>query len=201
MSMDTGLSQADAFDRVDAKASAQIYRDFTQGKVITKRTYDALRAEYKDNPQFTILFNHETHFKKLYQHIGSELILDESGEFYYLREVGDAGADEADENAFKIQVVLLVLGRYFSRSGRDLELLCLPDMGISGEDIDYLNDDTEYADILRAARFKNGMFEALEFITSRCFAYKVGDKRYFLSDAGSAFLIRLVTAYEKNDLH
>jgi len=190
----------DSFDEIDAKMSSLIYRDLAQGKVITKRAYDMLRAEYKDNPQYTLLFNHENHFNKLYQHIGSELILDESGEFYYIREVGDDGADEADENAFKIQVVLLILGRYFSRSGRDLELLSTPDMGIDDADITALNDYPEYNDILRAARFKNGIQEALDFITARCFAYKMGDKRYFLSDAGNAFLIRLVTAYEKSGM-
>lgn len=196
--MELAQARQDSFDEIDAKMSAQIYRDFTQGKVITKRSYDTLRAEYKDNLQYTLLFNHETHFNKLYQHIGSELILDDSGEFYYIREVGDEGADEADENAFKIQVVLLILGRYFSRSGRDLELLSMPDMGIDEADIMALNDDPEYTDIFRAARFKNGTLEALDFITSRCFAYKMGENRYFLSDAGGAFLLRLIEAYEKS---
>jgi hypothetical protein len=198
--MELAQLRLDSFDEIDAKMSSLIYRDFTQGKVITKRAYDSLRAEYKDSLQFTLLFNHETHFNKLYQHIGSELILDESGEFYYIRELGDDGADEADENAFKVQVVLLILGRYFSRSGRDLELLSAPDMGIDEADITALNDDSEYTDILRAARFKNGVQEALDFITGRCFAYKIGDKRYFLSDAGNAFLLRLVTAYEKSGI-
>lgn len=198
--MEIAQSRLDSFDEIDAKMSALIYRDFVQGKVITKRAYDALRAEYKDNSQYTLLFNHETHFRKLYQHIGSELILDDSGEFYYIREVGDEGADEADENAFKIQVVLLILGRYFSRSGRDLELLSLPDMGLDEADVSALNEDPEYTDILRAARFKNGTQEALDFITVRNFAYKVGDKRYFLSDAGSAFLLRLVTAYANSGI-
>ena len=198
--MELTQSRLDSFDEINAKMSALIYRDFVQGKVITKRAYDTLRSEYKDNPQYTLLFNHQNHFNKLYQHIGSELVLDESGEFYYIREVGDEGADEADENAFKIQVVLLILGRYFSRSGRDLELLTLPDIGIDEADMTALNEDPEYPDILRAARFKNGIQEALDFITSRCFAYKTGNKRYFLSDAGNAFLLRLVSAYEKNNL-
>jgi hypothetical protein len=198
--MNLEQSSLDSFDEIDAKMSALIYRDFAQGKVITKRTYDTLRAEYKDNPQYTLLFNNESHFKKLYQHIGSELILDDSGEFYYIREVSDEGADEADENAFKIQVVLLILGRYFSRSGRDLELLSMPDMGLEEADILALYDDPEYTDILRAARFKNGIQEALDFITSRNFSYKVGDKRYFLSDAGNTFLYRLISAYEKNGI-
>lgn len=193
-------SSLDSFDEIDAKMSALIYRDFAQGKVINKRTYDTLRAEYKDNPQYTLLFNNESHFKKLYQHIGSELILDDSGEFYYIREVSDEVADEADENAFKIQVVLLILGRYFSRSGRDLELLSMPDMGLDETDILALYDDPEYTDILRAARFKNGIQEALDFITSRNFSYKVGDKRYFLSDAGNTFLYRLISAYEKSGI-
>tara|TARA_R110001592_G_scaffold25598_2_gene97117 strand:+ start:16048 stop:16647 length:600 start_codon:yes stop_codon:yes gene_type:complete len=198
--MNLEQSNLNSFDEIDAKMSSLIYRDFAQGKVITKRAYDTLRAEYKDNPQYTLLFNNESHFKKLYQHIGSELILDDSGEFYYIREMGDDGADEADENAFKIQVVLLILGRYFSRSGRDLELLSMPDMGLDEVDITALNDDPEYTDILRAARFKNGTQEALDFITSRNFAYKVGDKRYFLSDAGNTFLLRLLSVYEKNAL-
>ena len=194
------MSDINDFDLIKIADSTLIYRDLAAGKIIPKQRYHDLRSELIDNQNYTLLFKHQSHFYQLYQHIGFELILDGSGEFFYIKDAQDLENNEADENAFKVQVVLLILGRYFSRSGRDLELLSTPDMGVDETDITSLNDDAEYSDILRAARFKNGVQEALDYITSRCFAYKMGDKRYFLSDAGNAFLLRLVIAYEKSGL-
>ncbi|GAA5219039.1 hypothetical protein ACFSJ3_16930 [Corallincola platygyrae] len=187
------------FERIPAALSAAIYRDLTYGRVIGKNIYDELKSELIGNPLFTLLFNEQLHFTQLYQHLGYELVLDASGEFFYIRELLDDGLDEADENAFKTQVVLLLLGRFYSRSGRDLALLAMADVGLDENDIRQLERESEYLDILRAAKFQKGWNEALEFLVTRRFAWRVGEKRYFISDAGNAFLSRLLEAYQRRE--
>ncbi|MDQ5767170.1 condensin complex protein MksE [Thiothrix subterranea] len=191
-------SKENSFNYIDASQSAEIYRQLTQGKVILKQNYNELRNELEENPLYTILFKHWRHFSFLYQHIGYKLEFHDVGSFYYLREVSDVGVDETDSNAFKIQVTLLLIGRYFSRTGRNLDLLFIPNAGFDEKDIEELKNDSEYSEILKTARFNKGWDEALEFLTKRNFAFRTSLTSYFISDAGKAFLEQLIEMYESN---
>ncbi len=187
-----------SFDRISAKQSTEIYQQLTQGKVILKQDYKELQNSIEENPLFTLLFNKESHFSSLYQHIGYQLAFNNEGDFYYLRELLEQGVDEANTNAFKIQVVLLLIGRYFSGTGRNLELLFTLDVGLDEKDIDELKTNNEYAELLKTARFTKGWDEALGFLEKRNFAFKTGLSSYFISDAGKAFLLQLVELYESD---
>ena len=46
-----------SFDHVNAQQSAAIFRQFNQGKVITKQLFDQINAKITDNALFTCLFN------------------------------------------------------------------------------------------------------------------------------------------------
>lgn len=184
------------FDLVNAEQSARIYRQFVQGKVIPKMLYDEIRAQMKDNELFTVLFNHHMHFEHLYRHLGFELCFHQEGDFYYVRELREDSSEEADDNALKVQTTLLLLGRFYSGSGRDLNLLCDPGFGLSEADIKQLDESEEFKAILKAVRL-DSWDKALEFITVRNFAHKSGKQSYFVSKAGSAFLFRLVDEYAK----
>ena len=50
-------------------------------------------------------------------------------------ESSDDESEEHDENAFRVQVVLLLIGRYFARSGRDLDYLGRPEAGLNEQDL------------------------------------------------------------------
>lgn len=183
------------FDLVSAQHSTLIYRQFVQGKVLPKLLYNDIKAELVENPLFTVIFNHQTHFEHLYRHLGFELCFHQQGDFYYVREMREDSSEEADDNALKVQTTLLLLGRYYTGSGRDLNLLCDPRFGLNDVDTKALNENEEFKAILRAVRLES-WDKALDFITLRNFAFKSGESCYFLSQAGKAFLFRLVEEYE-----
>lgn len=183
------------FDLINAEQSARIYRQFVQGRVITKMLFDDIRVSLVENPLFTVLFNHHSHFEHLYRHLGFELCFHQQGDFYYVRELREDNSDEADDNALKVQTTLLLLGRYYTGSGRDLNMLCDPQFGLNETDLKPLESNEEFKAILKAVRLES-WDKALEFITIRNFAFKNGPSGYFLSQAGAAFLFRLVDEYQ-----
>ncbi len=183
------------FDKIDAMQSIAIYQQLTQGKVILKNTYNELQDRMEESALYTLIFNHFTHFFNLYQHIGYKLEFHNEGSFYYVKELTEDESEEADSNAFKIQVILLLIGRYFSRTGRNLTLLVDPNVGLNEHDIEALAKDEESSAILRTAQLK-GWKEALLFLVKRHFAFKTSPTSLFLSDAGYVFLVRLIDEYE-----
>lgn len=187
------------FDKVVAEDSAEIYKQLTQGKVILKQRYNDLQHQLEENPLYTLLFNHSTHFLSLYQHIGYQLVFNHEGSFYYLKELHDQSIDEADKNAFKIQVALLLIGKHFSATGRNLNLLYQQDAGLNEMDLESLKQDHEFGEILKAAQFSKGWDDALDFLTKRNFMFQTSLTSWFVSDAGKAFLEHLVNAYENNE--
>ncbi|WP_425548569.1 condensin complex protein MksE [Allohahella marinimesophila] len=191
-------SQRSGFEGILPKQSAAIYRELTAGKVILRSLWNVHTAELEDNPLYNLVFNHLSHFTELYAHLGYELAFSDAGGFFYLREVLDDDSDEHDENALKIQVALLLIGRYFARTGRDLMYLGRADAGLKDEDLNAMAADDEYNDILRTARFDKGWGEAMDFLVRRHFVFRSGPERFFLSSAGMNFLIRLVSAFSED---
>ncbi len=185
-----------SFALVNAELSANIFRQFTQGKVITKQVFEQIKSEQHDNPLFTCLFTHESHFKQLYQHLGYQLCLNNEGDFYYIQELREESSDEADDNALKVQTILLQLGRYYSQTGRDLAQLCQAMFGFNEADIVSLSKDDDSIAILKAIKIESWP-KAIDFIVSRNFAYKTGNTNYFISSAGKAFLFNLVEQYSQ----
>ena len=189
--------QASSFDQILPAHSAAIYREFQAGRVVVRDVWDANRSELRANPLYNLLYNHLSHFRTFYEHLGSELVFNETGSFFFLKESSDDENEEHDENAFRVQVVLLLIGRYFARSGRDLDYLGRPEAGLNEQDLANLGADEEYQDILRAARFEKGLSEALDYLEKRNLVFRSGAGRYFLSSAGMYFLGQLVQEYEQ----
>src|SRR5690554_7959929 len=189
--------QTSSFDQILPAHSAAIYREFQAGRVIVRDVWDANRSELRANPLYNLLYNHLSHFRTFYEHLGSELVFNETGAFFFLKESSDDESEEHDENAFRVQVVLLLIGRYFARDGRDLDYLGRPDAGLGEQDLAAMGADEEYQDILRAARFDKGLPEALEYLDKRNLLFRSGASRYFLSSAGMYFLEELVREYEQ----
>ena len=189
--------QTSSFDQILPAHSAAIYREFQAGRVIVRDVWDANRSELRANPLYNLLYNHLSHFRTFYEHLGSELVFNETGSFFFLKESSDDESEEHDENAFRVQVVLLLIGRYFARSGRDLDYLGRPEAGLNEQDLANLAADEEYQDILRAARFEKGLSEALDYLEKRNLVSRSGAGRYFLSSAGMYFLDQLVQEYEQ----
>ncbi|WP_019625609.1 hypothetical protein [Thioalkalivibrio sp. ALJT] len=176
--------------------SAAIYRQLVAGQVLLRQVYNPDRGALEDNPLYNVVYGHLAHFRELYRHLGLELVFDERGGFFYLREGSDDESEEHDENALKVQVVLLLIGRYYARTGRDLQYLGRPDAGLAQDDLEALAADAEYRDLLATARIDKGWDEAMDFLVARHFAFRTGAARYILSAAGMRFLEQLVEEYE-----
>ncbi|PHQ26096.1 hypothetical protein CLH62_00335 [Marinobacter guineae] len=185
------------FDQILPAHSAAIYREFQAGRVVVRDVWDSNRSELRANPLYNLLYNHLSHFRTFYEHLGSELVFNETGAFFFLKESSDDESEEHDENAFRVQVILLIIGRYFARSGRDLDYLGRPDAGLNEQDLTDLAGDEEYQEILRAARFEKGAPEALDYLEKRNLLFRSGASRCFLSSAGLYFLQELVREYEQ----
>ncbi|WP_372965543.1 condensin complex protein MksE [Marinobacter sp.] len=186
-----------SFDEILPAHSAALYREFQAGRVVVRELWDNNRSEFVSNPLYNLLYNHLSHFRTFYQHLGCELVFNDQGSFFFLKESNDDDNEEHDENAFRVQVVLLLIGRYFARSGRDLDYLARPDAGLGEQDLAALSTDEEYLEILRAARFDKGLPEALDYLDKRNLLFRSGASRYFLSSAGMHFLEELVREYEQ----
>lgn len=194
----TNTTTNNSFDAILPAQSTAIYREFQSGKVIVREVWSSNRSELVANPLYNLLYNHLSHFHTFYEHLGSELVFNENGAFFFLKESADEEAEEHDENAFRVQVVLLLIGRYFARSGRDLDYLGRPDTGLVEQDVSAMAADDEYQDILRAARFDKGLLDAFDYLDKRNLLFRSGASRYFLSSAGMYFLHELVKEYEQN---
>ena len=185
-----------SFDKINAVESAVIYRQFIQGKVIPKQLFNEFQFKLSDNPLFTLLFSQQDHFEKLYQHLGFELCFHQEGDFFYVKELREEASEEADENALKVQTALLLLGRYYTGSGRDINLLADPQFGINEKDLANLKDNDEFNAILKAVRLHNWS-KATTFLCDRHFAFKSGENSFFIGKAGQAFLNKLITEYQQ----
>ena len=182
-----------SFEEIPYTKSAEIYRLFSQGKVLNKQRYDDIQGCLVDDDLFTLVFNQIKHFTLFFKHMGYELKFDGEGDFYYTQDMRDSNNDESDDNAMKIQAVLLFIGRYYSTVG-DLAQLEDPMFGLKESDVDALKRDSMLESSLKALRLEN-WDKALEYLSSRNLIFRMSQDRYILSRAAMTFLNRLIEAH------
>lgn len=191
-----GNNPNETMDALNHNISARIYQRFTQGKVITKLRYDKLKSSHYEDKDFTYLFRYMSAFTLLYKLIGKELEYNAKGAFFYINNFADSEVDEADEHALKTQSILLILGRYFEMSGRNIDSLSADALGFNSKDIDSLSENDEYKSICKALKFASWQ-KAIEYLVNRGFAFDTSANHYFLSSAGKAFLEAVIDAHEQ----
>lgn len=191
------IEQRTGFDAVDPERSAEAFRDLSAGKVITRERFDQIQNDMVENPVYTTLFRNHEHFRAMYQHLGYELVFNDKRHFFFMRELSNSEDRDYNRNAFKIQVALLIIGRYFAQSGRDLQYLESPAVGLRENDIEAIAKDDEYTIMLRSAEFKEGVEAAFGFLRNRGFLFETGVNRYIMSPAGMYFLEKLVELYQE----
>jgi hypothetical protein len=182
------FDQRTGFDSVDPERSAEAFRELAAGKVITREKFDQIHNDLVENPSYTTLFRSHEHFRRMYQHLGYELVFNDKRHFFFMRELSQGDDKDYNRNAFKVQVALLIIGRYFAQSGRDLQYLESVAVGLREDDIQAIIKDDEYSMMLRSAEFKEGFEAALIFLRNRGFVFETGVNRYILSPAGMHFL-------------
>lgn len=193
METETASKVINTFEQISYRKSTEVYRLFSQGKVLNKQQYNDVHGCFVDDELFTLVFNKIEHFTLFFKHMGYELKFDEEGEFYFTQEIRDYSHDESDDNAIKIQAVLLFIGRYYAKVG-DLSQLTDPMFGIKETDVDALKQDDLLMSSLKALRLKD-WDSAFEFLVSRNLLFKMAKNRYVFSSAAMAFLNRLIDAH------
>lgn len=189
------FNEQSGFSHVDPEKSSLIFKELSSGKVITREIYKIVNNDFVENQLYTVIFNNLEHFKVFYQHLGYELVFNNERHFFYIRKLSDEEDREYNRNAFKIQVMLLIIGRYFSQSGRHLKYLEDPSIGITVDDIKAIKDNDEYMVMLKGADFKDGPDLAIPFLKDRGFLFATGVDRYIVSPAGMYFLDLLINRY------
>jgi hypothetical protein len=191
----SGSAMNASMDNINHNISARIYQRFTQGRVITKLSYNKLKSVHVEDKDFTYLFRFVDEFTLLYKLIGKELAYNAKGEFFYINNFAESEIDEADEHALKTQSILLILGRHFEMSGRNISNLSVDSLGFNNKDIASLGENDEYKSICRALKFASWQ-KAIEYLVNRGFAFDTSSNHYFLSSAGTAFLNAIIDAHE-----
>jgi hypothetical protein len=182
-----------SFEKIPYIKSTEIFRLFSQGKILNKQRYDDVQGCFVDDDLFTLVFNQIKHFTLFFKHMGYELKFDNEGDFYFAQDLRDSSNDESDDNAMKIQAILLFIGRYYSTVG-DLAQLEDPMFGLKERDVDALKKDNMLGSSLKALRLEN-WDKALEYLTSRCLIFRVSQDKYVLSRAAMTYLNRLNAAH------
>jgi hypothetical protein len=187
------------FRTIPFEQSVGIYREFVNGRVVTKLVYDPISGEMEESAAFSLLFNKRFEFELLYKLIGFSLEFHEKGDFFFVKADGTNSGEEdiSDANAVKIQACLLMLGRYYATVNISIDQIGMFQFGINESDLDKLRSNVEYNSILKSAGFKS-WDDALRFITERNFAFKSGKSTYFLSSAGMHYLNNLVGEYSNS---
>jgi hypothetical protein len=192
----TATGSSVAMEDINHDISARIYQRFTQGRVITKLSYNKQTSVLVEDKDYTYLFRFVDEFTLLYKLIGKELEYNAKGEFFYINNFADSEVDEADEHALRTQSILLILGRYFEMSGRNIDSLSVDSLGFSNKDIDAISKNDEYKSICKALKFVSWQ-KAIEYLLNRGFAFETSTDHYFLSSAGEAFLSAVIDAHER----
>ena len=190
------IEQKTGFDGIDPAKSSEVFRDLSAGKAVTWELYSVNTGDFVENPTYSTLFQHRDHFLTLFDHIVYELVFSPQGYYFYLREKDDGADRDYNRNGFKVQAALVVIGRYFAHTGRDLKYLGSPLVGLKADDIQAIMNDDEYVLMLRSADFKDGLSGTLVFLKNRGFAFETGQDRFILSGASMHFLELLGTEYE-----
>lgn len=190
------LESKSTFEAVDPEISAKIFKELTSGKLVNREKWDIIQNDFVDNKLYTCLFNNLDHFQSFYQHMGYDLVFNDVNQFFYLRKYMEGDDKDYNRNAFKIQVTLLILGRYFAQSGRDLKWMASPSVGIQSDDIAAIKANEEYSMMFKAAEFKDGPDLAIPFLNDRGFLFETGTNRYIVSPAGMHFINLLIQNYE-----
>src|SRR3990167_384534 len=190
-------TEINSFLQADVSLSQGIYQAFYNNSVINRKEYLESKADFQDSPKYREIVVNLYHYQQLYWHLGFQLTQDTDGEYFYLKATTDQDNDEDifDETSLKIMAVLTLIARIATKRGQALVLLGDPVQGISPNDIDNINDDSESVEFIKSLKLKNAS-DAVEFLRKKGFAFRVNQKRYVLSK-GALYMIDTLIQRQK----
>lgn len=164
---------------INEKASAEIFKDLMNGKLINKRV--AKDNVLVENSLYNEIYLNESEYSSIYRKIGFTLIVDK--DYYYLTSEHRSNNSELRT---KIITTMILLFRFVTRDkGYSADYLKHSSYGLSAEDIEEL-DNSEYRLILQTGESKT-FIDALNLLKERNIVYQNLDKNYVLTDGGMKF--------------
>jgi len=174
---------------INLNKSKDIYRAFISGRVINRFSISSDGTQ-QQNPLFTEIFSCFNDYKQQYLMSGMELVAKD--DFYYAREVD--GDMPFTDPVKRIQALLLVIGRYVTQSGALFEKLTHPLGGIGDDDLQKIEENEEFSEILEAVDLKDLAKSIRTNLLDRGIMEEPRTGRYILTPAGQYFFNELFAA-------
>ena len=172
---------------LDEFASRAIYKDFVGGKIIN--AYDYIDGELQPSLKFRDLVDNIDKYRKFYSLIGFEIRSVNDDAFFVSR---SDRAEELNEVAANIQVLLLIIGRGLCAQGISPGILFDDKGGISAKDIDAIGELEEVQQIMKACGLQQPLTKPVNStMVERGVFHKTIQERYILSSAGRFFFSEL----------
>lgn len=167
---------------VSIPKSTEIYKAFVNGRVINRYSIKP-DGSTLESPLFGEIYNNYNAYKQQYQMSGMELVVKD--DFYYARDV-DKETSFTDQ-VKRIQVLLLIIGRFVTQSGALFEKLTHPMGGITDDDLQKIANTAEFAEILAAIEIKDLVKSIKSNLLDKDIMEEPRSGRYILSAAGKHF--------------
>ncbi len=172
---------------LDEFASRAIYKDFIRGKVIN--AYDYINGELQPSLKFRELVDNLDKYRDFYSLIGFEIRSVNNDAFFVSR---SDRAEELNDVAASIQVLLLMVGRGLCTQGISPDILFDDKGGVSARDIDAIGELEEVRQIMKACGLQQPLTKPVNGImVERGIFHKTVQERYILSSAGRIFFNEL----------
>ncbi|MEO3865258.1 condensin complex protein MksE [Rheinheimera fenheensis] len=174
---------------LDVFASRLMYKDFIAGAVINK--YEIIEGELQPSQKFRVLIDDIDKYRYVYSLFGYTIQSIGEESFFVTR---TDRAEEYNEVAANIQVLLLVILRGVYSLGIAPGIMLDPTAGLSRMQIDDIGNINEQKRILEACKMKLPLSESVNsLLVNRGICFKTKSDRYILSAAGK-YLFQQLTA-------
>jgi len=168
---------------LDTFDSRSIYKDFIAGKIIN--AFEFMDGELQPSKKYRSLVDNIDKYRELYSLLGFEIKSVNSDAFFITR---FDRAEELNEVAANIQVLLTVLSRGLCTQGTSPNILADQKSGISARDIDAIGEMDEVVQILTSCKLQSPLTRQVNAIlVERGVMHRTRQDRYILSSAGQHF--------------
>lgn len=175
---------------LDVFASRLIYKDFIAGAVINK--YEVIEGELQPSRKFRALIDDIDKYRYVYSLLGFTIQSIGEESFFVTR---TDKAEEYNEIAANIQVLLLVVLRGVYSLGIAPGILTDPTAGLSRMQVDDIGNLNEQKRILEACKMKLPLSESVNSIlVNRGICFKTKSDRFILSAAGKHLFLQLTAS-------
>lgn len=172
---------------LDTFASRTIYKDFIAGKIINADEY--IDGELQPSPKFRNLVDNLDRYREFYSLIGFEIRSVKDRAFFVSR---TDRAEDLNEIAANIQVLLLIISRGLCTQGISPGILFDEKGGIGARDVDAIGALEDVRKIMKACNLQQPLTKPVNSILiERGIFHRTVQERYILSSAGRVFFQEL----------